>query len=323
MTDLEDIRSFVEVVETGGFARAAKRLNVSKSIVSRRIGRLEADLGVRLLSRTTRGISPTEAGLEFKLRGERILADLAAATEAVAQHGSEVMGHLRISLPMGFGIRHVAPVLAEVAARHPRLEIEASYSDRFVDLIAERFDLAIRIGSLKDSTLVGRRIAPIGVAIVASPAYLARHGRPDRPEDLIAHECLLYTGSADRELWRFRAGKRWIDVRPQGRMRSDNGDAIMRYAMAGLGIAALPTFIVTDAVRDGSLVPLLTDYEMPGGAIYAVRPPGAQVPARVRVVIDALVERFGGEPDWDPCQMAARRRAYEAEMEARRLEAAE
>lgn len=307
MAELDDIRGFVEVVETGGFGRAAKRLGVSKSIVSRRVARLEEDLGTRLLSRTTRGISPTEAGLEFKLRGERILADLEQAREAVAQHGGEVMGRLYLSVPLSFGIRHVAPVLAALAARYPKLEIEAAYSDRYVDLIAERFDAAIRIGNLKDSSLIARRIAPVGVALVASPAYLERRGRPMTPEDLSGHESLIYTGTSEREQWRFRTGKRWTTVLPEGRMRADNGDAILESALAGLGIAALPTFLVSEAIGKGALEPLLLDYEMPESAIHVVRPPGAQVPGKIRVLIDALVERFSGEPDWDPCQMAARR----------------
>src|SRR5918996_4214251 len=191
---LDDLRSLVEVVQSGGFNRAAKRLGVSKSIVSRRIARLEAELGTRLLSRTTRGISPTEAGLEFKARSERILAELEEAREAAAQQAGGVVGRLRLSAPLSFGVRHVAPVLAEIAQRHPRLEMNVSYSDRIVDLIGERFDAAIRIGALQDSSLVARRIAPVRSVLVAGPDYLARHGRPSTPADLTRHECLIYTG---------------------------------------------------------------------------------------------------------------------------------
>ena len=306
MAELDDIRGFIEVVETGGFGRAAKRLGLSKSIVSRRIARLEAELGVRLLSRTTRGISPTEAGLEFKARGERILADLEEAREVVAQQGGGAVGRLRISVPFSFGVRHVAPLLADLVSRHPKLEIEATYSDRFVDLIAERFDAAVRIGTLKDSSLVGRRIATVKTIIAASPGYLARNGRPEKPEDLTRHECLIYTGTSEGQQWRFRAGKRWITVRPEGRLRSDNGDAILEGARAGLGIAALPTFLASAAIRSRALEPLLLDYPMPEYGLHVVRPPGAYVPGKVRVLIDAMVERFGGDPDWDGCQMATR-----------------
>src|SRR5215213_5636241 len=185
--ELDDLRSFVEVVESGGFGRAAARLGISKSMVSRRVARMEADLGTRLLSRTTRGIAPTEAGLDLKARGERILAELEDAREAVARHGGEIVGRLRLSVSLAFGVRHVAPVLAELAKQHPRLEMDVYYSDRIVDLIGERFDAAIRIGTLKESTLVARRIAPVRSVIVASPDYLARKGHPKSPSDLAAH----------------------------------------------------------------------------------------------------------------------------------------
>ena len=307
MVELEDLRSFVEVVESGGFNSAARRLGVSKSIISRRIARLEAGLGIRLLSRTTRGISPTDPGLEYKARSERILAELEEAREAVAQRAGDVAGRLRLSAPLSFGVRHVAPILAEMAQRHPRLEIDVSYTDRLVDLIGERFDAAIRIGALKDSTLVARRIAPVRPVLVASPDYLARRGRPSTPGDLAGHDCLIYTGRTVAE-WQFRADKRLISIRPQGRLCSDSGEAILQWAIAGLGIAEGPSFLASDAIESGALEPLLLDYARPEYAIYVVRPPGAYVPVNVRVLIDTLVERFGGEPLWDRCLMHVHRR---------------
>lgn len=303
MSELDDIRGFIEVIETGSFSQAAKRLGVSKSIVSRRIARLEADLGTQLMSRTTRGISPTEAGLEFKSRSERILADLADAREAVARQGDELSGRLRLSAPLSFGVRYLAPLLGDFAARHPRLEIEVSYSDRFADLIGEGLDLAIRIGRLKDSSLVARRIAPVLTAVVASPGYLARHGAPERPEDLSRHECLIYTGASSAE-WPFRTGQRWKTVHPQGRLRSDSGEAILRWAIDGLGLAALPTFLSTDAIRDGRLIPLLMQYPMPEIGLYVVRPPGPRTSRKIRALIDAAVERFSTDLNWDPCRLA-------------------
>ncbi|CAN5349873.1 LysR family transcriptional regulator [soil metagenome] len=306
MSELDDIRSFIAVVESGGFGRAANHLGLAKSVVSRRISRLEADLGTRLLSRTTRGVAATEAGLEFKARSERILADLVAARESVAQ-ASGVSGRLRLSMPLTFGNRHVAPVLGELALRHPRLEIDAEASDRYVDLIGERFDAAIRIGTLKDSSLVARRIAPVHAVILASPDYLAANGTPETPPDLARHACLLYTGTSTPD-WTFRVGKRTVSVRPTGRLRTDSGETLLAWAKAGLGIVLLPTFIASEAIRDGSLVPLLWDYPMQEHALYVVRPPGAYVPGKVRVLIDLLVERFGGTPYWDPCQIAARER---------------
>jgi DNA-binding transcriptional LysR family regulator len=203
-------------------------------------------------------------------------------------------------------VRHIAPVLTDLAKRHPRLEMDVSYSDRIVDLIGDRFDAAIRIGALKDSSLVARRLAPVRAVVIASPDYLARKGRPLTPHDLTRHECLIYTGSSSPE-WLFRSGKRSISVRPEGRLRTDNGDAMLQWAIQGLGIAALPSFLLSGLIADGRLDPrtleaILTDYPMmPEAAIYVVRPPGAYVPGKVRVLIDALVERFFGEPEWDRC----------------------
>jgi DNA-binding transcriptional LysR family regulator len=307
MSELDDIRSFVAVVESGGFGRAGHRLGLSKSIISRRVARLEAELGTRLLSRTTRGIAATEAGLEFKARGERILADLAEARDAVAQQAGGVVGRLRLSMPLTFGNRHVAPVLGELATRHPGLELDVEASDRYVDLIGERFDAAIRIGTLKDSSLIARRIAPIHGVILASPAYLAARGRPATPVDLAGHDCLLYTGTSVPD-WTFRVGRRRVSVRPAGRLRSDSGETLLDWAKAGLGIVQLPTFIASDAIRDGALEPLLWEFPLQEHALFVVRPPGAYVPGKVRVLIDLLVERFGGAPYWDPCQAAARER---------------
>ncbi|WP_445503070.1 LysR family transcriptional regulator [Microvirga sp. G4-2] len=300
MIELEDLKSFVEVVDSSGLNRAAARLGVSKSIVSRRITRLEAELGTRLLTRTTRGISPTEAGSEFKSRCDRILSEIEEARDAVTQQGRSVRGRLRLSAPLSFGVRYLVPVLADLAQLHPDLEIDVSYTDRVVDLIGERLDAAVRIGSLRDSSLVVRRIAPVHAVLVASPDYLARHGRPRTPQDLVGHECLIYTGSLVPE-WQFQSGKRRISIRPEGRLRSDSGEAILQWAVAGLGIADAPSFLVSDAVESGALEPLLLNYPRPEYGIHVVRPPGSHVPGKVRVLIDSLVERFGGIPEWDRC----------------------
>ncbi|WP_332681209.1 LysR family transcriptional regulator [Bosea sp. (in: a-proteobacteria)] len=303
MSELDDIRSFVAVVDAGGFGRAGRSLGLSKSIVSRRVARLEADLGTRLLSRTTRGVSPTEAGLEFKARGERILAELSEAREAVALQAGGVTGRLRLTMPLTFGIHHVAPVLAVLAQRHPRLEIDVEASDRQVDLIGERFDMAIRIGVLKDSSLVARKIAAVRGAVVGSPDYFARHGRPGTPADLAGHDCLIYTGNAMPD-WNFRVNRRLVSIRPNGRLRSDSGDTLLQWAEAGLGLAALPTFISGEAIRTGRLQHVLWEYPLPESGLYVVRPPGAYVPGKVRVLTDLLAEHFSGTPVWDPCQVA-------------------
>lgn len=307
MFELEDLQAFVEVVETGGFGSAGRRLSLSKSMVSRRVARLEADLGARLLSRTTRGVAVTEAGLEFKLRAEKILADVDAARAAVAQSGGEVVGSLRIAAPLSFGISYLAPVLAELAARHPRLDVQTAYSDRFVDLIGERYDAAIRLSSLEDSSLIARRIAPIQGVVVASPAYLERRGAPQTPEDLLDHETLVQGDMA----WKFRdpEGRQSV-IRPQSRFRADNAHALMSAALAGLGITLLPTFLAGPEIEKEALIPLLWGYSLPEAGLYVVRPPPREpAPSTVRALTELLVERFGGEPYWDLCAMRRRQAA--------------
>ena len=212
-------------------------------------------------------------------------------------------GPLRVSGPLSFGIQHLAPALAEFAAAHPRVELDVSLEDRAVDLAAEGFDLAVRIGTLRDSALVARRIAPVRKVPVASPAYLDARGRPAHPRDLTSHDILLYSA----EQWRFRVAGRWEYVRGQPKMRANNGEMLRRAAEAGLGVCVLPSFIAAHGLESGALEPLLRDYPLEEAGLYAVMPPGRATTARVRALVDFLVARFGPEPQWDPCWMAARR----------------
>lgn len=302
MLDLEDVQTFAEVAESGGLTRAAERLGLSKSIVSRRLSRLEAALGARLLARTTRGVSLTEAGAAFLRHAEAMVVEMEAAREAVSQ-GDELQGRLRLSAPLSFGATHLGPVLAEFALRHPRLTVQASYSDRYVDLIGERFDAAIRIGRLPDSSLIARRIAPISIAVVASPGYLARHGEPQTPQDLQGRDAI---GQPD-EIWRFGAGTQTVAIRPRLRLQADSGQALVAAAVAGVGVAMLPTFLCGPAISAGELIPLLQDQPIPEAGLYVVRPPPAEpAPRKVRRLIELLLERFGGEPVWDVCYEARR-----------------
>lgn len=298
--DLLDVVAFVRVAETGAFSRAAERMGMSKSIVSRRVARLERALGARLLVRTTRGAQPTDAGRAYYERASNVLAELEAAQEVVAESVREVAGPLRVSGPLSFGIEHLAPALADFALEHPRVELDISFDDRPVDLAGEGFDLAVRIGILADSALVTRRIAPVRKVPVASPAYLAERGRPEHPSDLSGHDILLYRN----EQWRFRVGGRWDQVRIEPKMRSNNGEMLLAAAAAGLGICALPSFIAARALESGAIEPLLRDFPMEEGALHAVMPPGRATTARVRALVDFLVARFGPEPSWDPCWMA-------------------
>ncbi|RYD47597.1 MAG: LysR family transcriptional regulator, partial [Verrucomicrobiaceae bacterium] len=240
MIEIEDMRAFVEVSGSGGFTRAASKLGIAKSVVSRRIAKMERDLGVQLLSRTTRGVSLTDAGAEFRIRCERIVEEYDDARDAAAAHRGDVVGKLRLAAPNSFA-KLLAPTLVDMARRHPKLEIDASFTDRVVDIVAERFDAAIRVGQLPDSTMVARRIIPVRSIVAASPEYLAKAGRPRVPAELSDHACLIYAMSAIGG-WSFRVGGRWSQVNVGGRFRSDNGETIIDWAMAGLGIIHAPTY---------------------------------------------------------------------------------
>lgn len=300
MPDLDDIRVFSEVIDSGSLTRAGARLGMSKSMISRRLARLEAELGAPLLARTTRGLSLTEAGADFRPYADRMVADLQSARDALSRQG-EVTGRLRLALPMSFGNSHLAPVLAELAVRHPKLEINASYSDRVVDVVGEGFDAAVRLGALADSSLIARRIAPIRAVMVASRDYLARRGVPQTPADLAGHDAIPHGDN----VWQFvRGGKRYAH-RPRGRFMADSGAAELAGVAAGLGIAAMPAFLAAPAIERGEIVTLLDDYKIPPAGLYVVRPPPAEpAPNKIRALTDILLEKFGGD-DWDGCPAEA------------------
>ncbi len=286
--NLEDLQTFVEVADAGGVSAAARRLGLSKSIVSRRLGRLEDELGIQLLARTTRGAALTEAGVTFRDHASRVTAELDLARETVLPAG-DLQGRLRIAAPLSFGPTHLAPVLAELARRHPRLHVHASYTDRFVDLVGEGFDCAVRAGYLSDSNLIARRIGPIHGKLVASPDYIKSHGAPETPDELLAHEALMQ----GTEVWRFIDGDKMITVHPQGRFKADNGTALAAAAVAGVGIAALPDFLIDAYLASGALVPVMTGYPLPEAGIFVLRPPGQNPPRKVRILTDLLIEHFG------------------------------
>lgn len=287
MPDTEDLRTFVEVADAGGLSPAARRLGLSKSIVSRSLVRLESELGVQLLARSTRGAVLTEAGATFREHAARVTAELDNARDALHPAG-DLTGHLRIAAPLSFGPTHIAPVIADLARRHPRLQVHASYSDRFVDLIGEGFDAAVRVGYLADSNLVARRVAPLRGNFVASPDYIRARGAPLKPADLADHEALMQ----GTETWRVVSGGKIVTVGVSGRFKADNGEALLAAALAGLGIAALPDFLIDRHIEQGSLVPVLVDYPPPEAGIYVLRPPGNYPPRKVRALIDIMIERF-------------------------------
>jgi DNA-binding transcriptional LysR family regulator len=289
--DIEDLQTFVAVADAGGVSAAARRLGVSKSIVSRRLFRIEAELGVQLLARTTRGAALTEAGITFRDHAARASAEIDTARETILPTG-ELRGRLRVAMPLTFGPTHFAPVLAEMARLHPKLHIHTSYSDRFVDLITEGFDCAIRVGYLQDSNLIAKRVGPIYGKLVASPDYIKAHGSPETPEELVAHQALMQ----GTEAWQLMDGAKIVMVRPQGRFKADNATALAAAAAAGLGIAWLPDCITYGYVASGALVPIMTRYPPPSAGAYVVRPPGRHPARKVRVLTELLIEYFEQTP---------------------------
>lgn len=289
--DIEELHTFVEVADAGGVSPAARRLGVSKSIVSRRLGRLEAELGVQLLARTTRGAALTEAGLTFRDHAARACAEIDAARETMLPEG-DLRGRLRIAAPLSFGPTHFASVLAEMARRHPQLHVHTSYSDRFADIVAEGFDCAIRVGYLQDSSLIARCVGPLYGKLVASPDYVKAHGSPETPEELVAHEALMQ----GTEAWQFMDGDKVITVQPRGRFKADNGTALIAAVVAGLGIAWLPDGLTNEHVASGALVPVMTRYPPPPAGIYVIRPPGQHPARKVRVLTELMIECFEQAP---------------------------
>ena len=295
------LEAFVKVAETQSFSEAARRLRSSKSAVSRSVGSLEAELGARLFNRTTRSLNLTEAGRAYFERVSRILADLDDADRALGHHQASPRGRLMVSAPMSFGFLHLAPALPDFLARFPEVDVELSLNDRFVDLVDDGFDVALRIGALPDSSLMARRIAPIRRTLCASPDYFQRRGTPQAPEDLRAHEALRNSNVARTQEWRFvdPDGKPAL-IQVSGRVSANNGDALRSMALAGFGIAHLPTFIVGADLRQGALVSALDRFIPQDLALSAVYPHSRHLSPKVRAFVDFLVDRFGKRPYWDP-----------------------
>ncbi|MDR0441351.1 MAG: LysR family transcriptional regulator [Candidatus Accumulibacter sp.] len=302
MGQFEDMRLYVEVIRDGNFSTAAERLGVSKQFVSRRIAALEARLGVRLLNRTTRRLNPTVLGLEYHSRASAIVAAAEEADHAISSHSRQLKGRLRLTVPLSYGLSFLPGVISAFTAQHPEAEIDLSFSDRYVDLVREGYDLAVRIGVLADSSLVIRRLAAIRFLTVASPAYLARRGEPETPEALQTHACLLY-GHGRNVRWRFRMDKHAITVAVQGRLLADNGDALAYAAAADGGIVQLPRFIVAPYIDAGHLQAILQDFEPRPAAAFAVYPQHRQNSALGQAFIAAVrkaLESDGGDSGFCP-----------------------
>lgn len=296
----DDIEAFIGVVETTSVSAAARRLGLSKSVISKRVSDLEAMLGAELLQRSSRRVAPTDAGLQFYQRACSILRQLDEAAEDVSAEHQALRGHLRIALPMSFGRSLIAPMLYPLLAQNPDLSMSLDFEDRRVDLLGEGYDLGVRIGRLPDSSLVARKLADSRRLIVASPGYLAEHGRPQSLDDLARHRCIAYANQPVAQQWAFepaRKGEPPRSVPVHARISANNGEAICDMAVAGLGLAVLPDFIAAEPLRQGRLQVALSRPAPLGEGVYAVFPASRHRSRKLRVVVDTLVAAFA-DPPW-------------------------
>ena len=291
------MRTFVQVVDSGSFVGAAEPLAMSKAAVSRYVADLETRLGVRLLHRTTRRLSLTEDGEVFYLRCKELLGGLDAAEAEVTARNGDAIGQLRVNAPVSFGILYLAPVWAAFKARHPRVSFDVTLSDRVVDIVEEGFDLAIRITQLQNSSLISRRLASTRMVLCASPTYLARHGTPVHPAELVQHHILAYSYWSSRDEWAFDGPQGAVVVKTTPCLRSNNGDTCRAVALAHEGIILQPSFMVGADVASGALVELCPGYRALEMGIHAVYGSRKHVAPKVRLLIDFLVEHFA-EPRW-------------------------
>lgn len=292
LPDFEAWAIFASVVEHRSFSAAARALGLSKATVSKAITRLEAHLGASLFHRTSRTLSLTETGRALAPRAAAILAEAVCAEEEASDAARAPKGLVRLAAPMTFGLQRVAPAVADFIAEHPGISVDLQLDDRSVDLVEQGIDVALRIARLPDSSLRARRLMPIRAHVVASAAYLDRHGRPAHPAQLGEHQCLCYT-NLPSQIWRFTGpGGEEVSVRPEGPMRTNSGEAMLPALRAGLGLALLPDFIVGADLASGALAEVLADWSAPPIALHLVTPPNPLRPARVEALIGFLVERF-------------------------------
>lgn len=299
MEDLQRMAIFARVVEAKSFSEAARRLGLSKSVVSKQVTALEKSIGARLLNRTTRAMSLTEAGAVFYQHSARIVEEQEQARQAVGHLHAEPRGLLRVAASVSFGTLHIAPALPDFLRAHPEVRIDMSIGDRFVDLADEGFDVAVRIAKDPGLNLAARRLATVNRKICATPGYFERHGVPHAPADLATHNCLTYTYFNPQDPWRLSGPGGEISVPASGNLRLNDDEALSAAVLGGLGVALLPTFIVGGDLQAGRLQAVLSDYVPAERDIYAVYLPNRHLPAKVRAFIDFLRQRIGPEPYWD------------------------
>jgi DNA-binding transcriptional LysR family regulator len=301
MDRLDCERMFVTVLDTGSFAAAARRLGTSSGQASKLVSKLEADLGVQLIKRTTRALSVTEVGQAYYERMKVLLEEFDSLDASVRNASGAPAGRLRLTAPMSFGTTCLTPVLIDFANAFPQIQLDVSFSDRVVNLVDEGFDVAIRIGKPQDSALIARKICDARVVVVAAPSYLASKGLPVTPEDLAGHDCIIDTNFRDPFHWAFKstASSESLTVTVSGRLSFSNGETCLAAATAGLGIARVPSFIAGPLVRAGRVQPLFTDREDAPLAIHALYPPARHLALKVRALVDFLASCYRGQPEWD------------------------
>lgn len=298
MGQLEDMQVFIRVVEADGIGRAADQLGIAKSAVSRRLSELERRLGTRLINRTTRSSSLTEAGHSYYQQAVKVVDQVAELNSELQNAECALSGTIRVAVPLSFGLLHLGPAIDLFMKQHPQLSIHMDFSDRHVNIIEEGFDLALRIAELEDSTLQARKVCPCRLVLVASPDYLQQMGVPQTPQDLEQHRFVRYSGRRSQWVIADAHGKHHSFV-PTGNIVANNGDFCLQMACAGHGFAMLPTFIAWQALTSGELVKLLPDYSIPDVSAWLVYPRNRYLALRVRRLIDFLVDRFGDQPYWD------------------------
>jgi DNA-binding transcriptional LysR family regulator len=300
--DLAGMEIFARVVEARSFSGAARRLNVSTSVVSKCVTRMERSLGVRLLNRTTRSISVTEIGQAFYARCAHIVAVAEEAEAMTAGMQSTPRGTLKVNVPVSFGVLHIVPALDGLLAGCPDLHIDMTLSDREVHLAEEGYDVAVLIAAEPRATLVARRLAPIRQVLCAAPAYLRRHGAPASLADLAQHHCIVFSRLGPERTWHFDGDNGHASVDVNGSLRLDNENAVRQAVLAGLGIALLPTYIVGADLQQKRLRVVLPEFRPPETSLFATYLPNRYLAAKARVFVDYLVARFGPSPDWDALQ---------------------
>jgi DNA-binding transcriptional LysR family regulator len=299
LPDFEGLAMFAKVAEERSFAAAARTMGVSVATVSRAVTRLEERLGGRLFNRTSRRLALTDYGQRLAERASRIFADAEAAEDMAREASSRPRGLVKLAAPLSFGTRWVAPLLPKFFRRYPDVAIDLHLTDAQADLIGEGFDAALRITVLEDSSLVARLIAPVRRFIVASPAYIETHGRPQHPHDLATHRCLSYANRSKRDVWRFthRKTAEELAATPQGPLRGTSAEALLPTVLEGLAIAELPEFLATQYFADRQLEPLLTDWRLPEGGLYFVTPTARARPAKVSALADFVIAELK-DPQW-------------------------